>query len=272
MNITFIGGGNMASAIIGGLIRQEFDAKRLHAVEVVPALREQLSQRFGIRTFAGIEQLPVVGDIVVIAVKPQQMHAAVQPLAPKLRNQMVLSIAAGIRVADLARWLGGYNRIIRCMPNTPALIGAGITAAYAAPAITHVERNAVEHVLKAIGKFIWVENEMLLDPVTAVSGSGPAYVFYFIEALRDAAVELGLATDAANKLAVETFLGAAKLAEQSDEDITTLRARVTSKGGTTERAMGSMDTDQIKQRIIAAVRAAEQRSRELGDELGKDHP
>jgi pyrroline-5-carboxylate reductase len=272
MNITFIGGGNMASAIIGGLLRQDFDAKLLHAVEVVPELRARLSQRFGIGSFAGIEQLPVTGDIVVVAVKPQQMRTAVQSLIPKLHNQVVLSIAAGIRVADISRWLGGYNRIIRCMPNTPALIGAGITAAYAAPAITHVERNAVERVLKAIGKVIWVENEMLLDPVTAVSGSGPAYVFYFIEALRDAAEELGLATDAANQLAVETFLGAAKLAEQSNEDVAMLRARVTSKGGTTERAIGSMETDRIKQHIIRAVRAAEQRSRELGDELGKDEP
>jgi len=270
MNITFIGGGNMAGAIIGGLVRQNIDARLINAVEVVPELREQLAQRFGIVAFAGIEQLPVVGDVVVVAVKPQQMRAAVQPLASRLRNQTVLSIAAGIRVADLSRWLGGYSRIVRCMPNTPALIGAGITAAYGTPAITPIERNAVEHVLKAIGKFIWVENEMLLDPVTAVSGSGPAYVFYFIEALRDAAVELGLSADAAAKLAVETFLGAAKLAEQSGEDVVALRARVTSKGGTTERAIGSMDTDQIKQHIIRAVRAAAQRSRELGDELGKD--
>lgn len=272
MNITFIGGGNMASAIIGGLIRQDFDAKLLHVVDVVPELRERLSQRFGIGSFASIDQLPVTGDIVVVAVKPQQIRTAVRLLIPKLRNQVVLSIAAGIRIADLSRWLGGYGRVIRCMPNSPALIGAGITAAYAAPAITDAERNAVERVLTAIGKVIWVENEMLLDPVTAVSGSGPAYVFYFIEALRDAAEELGLSTDAANKLAVETFLGAAKLAEQSDEDVVLLRARVTSKGGTTERAIDSMDNDQIKQHIIRAVRAAAQRSRELGDELGKDEP
>lgn len=270
MNITFIGGGNMASAIISGLLRQDFDAKELHAVEIVPELRDQLSQRFGISSSASIEKLTAIGDIVVVAVKPQQMRDALQPLTGRLRNQMVLSIAAGIRVADLSRWLGGYDRIIRCMPNTPALIGAGITAAYAAPAITHVERNAVAHILKAIGKVIWVEREGLLDPVTAVSGSGPAYVFYFIEALRDAAQELGLTLDAANELAVETFLGAAKLAGQSTEDVVTLRARVTSKGGTTERAIGSMDADRIKERIIQAVRAAEQRSRELGDELGKD--
>lgn len=272
MNITFIGGGNMASAIIGGLIRQGFDAKDLHAVEIVPELREQLSRRFGIGSCASIEQVPVTGDIVVVAVKPQQMQTAIRPLISRLGNQVVLSIAAGIRVADLSRWLGGYNRIVRCMPNTPALIGAGITAAYAAPAVTNVERNAMERVLKAMGKVIWIENEMLLDPVTAVSGSGPAYVFYFIEALRDAAAELGLSTDAANQLAIETFLGAAKLAGQSSEDVATLRARVTSKGGTTERAIGSLETDQVKQHIIKAVRAAAQRSRELGDELAKDKP
>lgn len=270
MNITFIGGGNIASAIIGGLVRQSFDARLVRVVEIDPGLRAQLAQRFGVAAFADTGQLPVTGDVVVMAVKPQQMRTAAGPLAPRLRQELVLSVAAGIRIADLARWLGGYGRIVRCMPNTPALIGAGITAAYAAPAVTPGERTLSENILGAVGGVIWVETEALLDAVTAVSGSGPAYVFYFIEALREAAQQLGLAASAANTLAVETFLGAAKLAAQSQDDVAALRARVTSRGGTTERALASMTADQISQRIVKAVRAAEQRSRELGAEFGND--
>jgi pyrroline-5-carboxylate reductase len=269
-NITFIGGGNMASAIIGGLIRRDFDAKLLCAIEIIPEVRAQLSQRFGIGSFASADELPRIGDIVVLAVKPQQMRIALKSLTPKLHHQVVLSIAAGIRIADLSRWLGGYERIIRCMPNTPALIGAGISAAYAAPAITRDERDAAEEVLQTVGKVVWVENENLLDAVTAVSGSGPAYVFYFIEALRDAAKELGLSDATANTLAIETFAGAAKLAAHEHDDVTILRKRVTSQGGTTEAALKSMSQDHVKEAIIKAIRAANERSRELGAELGKD--
>ena len=272
-NITFIGGGNMAGAIIGGLIRRDFDAKRLCAIEVIPEVREKLAQRFGISSFASADELPRVGDIVVLAVKPQQMRIALKSLTsltPKLNRQVVLSIAAGIRIADVSRWLGGYERIIRCMPNTPALIGAGISAAYAAPAVTRDERDAAEEVLQAVGKVVWVENENLLDAVTAVSGSGPAYVFYFIEALRDAAKELGLSDATANTLAIETFAGAAKLAAHEHDDVTILRKRVTSQGGTTEAALESMSQDHVKEAIIKAIKAANERSRELGTELGKD--
>jgi pyrroline-5-carboxylate reductase len=260
----------MASAIIGGLIRRKFDAARLRAVEIVPALREQLAQRFGVVSYASIDELPTGGDIVVLAVKPQQMRNAVVPLIPKLRAQVILSIAAGIRIADLSRWLGNYDRIVRCMPNTPALIGAGITAACASSAITPDERIATEIVLKAMGKVVWVDQETQLDPVTAVSGSGPAYVFYFMEALRDAATEMGLNAETANILALETFVGAAKLAAQDSEDVSRLRERVTSKGGTTEAALNSMARDLVRESIIRAVKAANGRGRELGEELGKD--
>lgn len=269
-NITFIGGGNMAGAIIGGLIRRDFDAKLLRAIEVIPEVREKLAQRFGIGSFANADELPHIGDIVVLAVKPQQMRSALKSLTPKLNHQVVLSIAAGIRIADVSRWLGGYERIIRCMPNTPALIGAGISAAYAAPAVTRDERDAADEVLQAVGKVVWVENENLLDAVTAVSGSGPAYVFYFIEALRDAARELGLSDAAANTLAIETFTGAAQLAAHEHDDVTILRKRVTSQGGTTEAALKSMSQDHVKEAIIKAIKAANERSRELGTELGKD--
>ncbi len=270
MKITFIGGGNMASAFIGGLIRQGCDASLMHVVEIIPELRAQLTQRFGVAVFADAEQLPVADDVVVLAVKPQQMRNAAMSLAPRLRQELVLSIAAGIRIAELSHWLGGYERIVRCMPNTPALIGAGITAAYAAPGVAPGGRTSAEKILAAVGGVIWVETEAMLDAVTAVSGSGPAYVFYFIEALRDAARELGLPAGAANTLAIETFLGAAKLAAQSSDDVAALRARVTSRGGTTESALASMAADEISQRILKAVRAAERRSRELGAEFGKD--
>ena len=173
MKITFIGGGNMAGAIIGGLTRDGFAAKDVNIVEPVVAAREQLAQRFGVTVAGSVAELAQIGDVVVLAVKPQQMRTAVQPLAARLQHQVVLSIAAGLRVADLSRWLGGYARIVRCMPNTPALIGAGITAACAPADLAAEGRGAVERILKAIGKVVWVDDEGQLDAVTAVSGSGP---------------------------------------------------------------------------------------------------
>jgi pyrroline-5-carboxylate reductase len=270
MKITFIGGGNMAGAIIGGLVRDGFDATGVNIVEPVAAARAQLSERFGVAVAASVAELGAVGEVVVLAVKPQQMRAAVQPLAARLQQQVVLSIAAGLRVADLSRWLGGYAQIVRCMPNTPALIGAGITAACAPGNLDTGKRAAVERILKAIGKVVWVDDEGLLDAVTAVSGSGPAYVFFFMEALRDAAMTLGLPPATAAELTIETVLGAAKLAAGSSEDVAVLRERVTSKGGTTEAALRSMAADQVKSAIERAVNAANDRSRVLGAELGKD--
>lgn len=193
-----------------------------------------------------------------------------QPLATRLRDQVVISIAAGLRVADLSRWLGGHARVVRCMPNTPALIGAGITAACAPAGLAADKRAGVERVLKAIGKVVWVDNEDLLDAVTAVSGSGPAYVFYFMEAMRDAACALGLPAATAAELTLETVLGAAKLAAAGNEDVATLRERVTSKGGTTEAALKSMNADRVKEAIMRAVNAANDRGRVLGLELGAE--
>ena len=270
MEITFIGGGNMASAIIGGLLRESFDPCSICVVEIAAEPRAQLVERYSIHAVAAIDDAVPLGSTIILAVKPQHMKAAAQALAPRLKDEVVVSIAAGIRIADLSRWLGGYQRLIRCMPNTPALIGAGITAAHALPSVSENECAAVERILKAMGKVIWVAAEPLLDTVTAVSGSGPAYVFYFIEALRVAAVELGLTEQQANVLALETFLGSAKLAAQSPEDVATLRVRVTSKGGTTEAALASMARDQVQQAIIRGVRAAHERSHELGVELGRD--
>lgn len=271
MKITFIGGGNMAQAIMGGLARGGFAGADIGVVEPVAEARAKLAQEFGVKAQASAGELTALGDLVVMAVKPQQMREAATALRPKLQpQQVVLTIAAGIRLADLARWLGGHARLIRCMPNTPALIGAGVTAAYATPEVTAEETAQAARVLETMGKLIWVKSEALLDPVTAVSGSGPAYVFYFIEALEQAAKELGLEADAARTLALETFLGAAKLAASSADDPATLRAKVTSKGGTTEAALLVMDTEKLKDAFVRAVHTANARALELGEQMGKD--
>lgn len=270
MNITFIGGGNMARAIIGGLLQRGFAPEAIGVVEPIPEVRGALNSELGVRTFASCQDAAPCGELVVMAVKPQQMRAAASQVAPQLSGQLVVSIAAGIRVADLSRWLGGHRLLVRCMPNTPALIGAGITAVYAVPGVSDAQRAAAAQVLEAVGKVLWVGDEGLLDPVTAVSGSGPAYVFYFIEALQQAASELGLSAEQARDLSLETFLGAARLAAGSTEPVSVLRERVTSKGGTTEAALASMAADRVKDAIVRAVRAASARGRQLGEDLGKD--
>jgi len=273
MNITFIGGGNMATAIIGGLLQRGWDRNQLRVVEIMAAAREKLEQTFRINTFSGMDDEALNADCLVLAVKPQDMRQVAVQLGSHLRGQIVLSIAAGIRLADLARWLGTQDCIlVRAMPNTPALIGAGITSFYSFPPqhmLAPQQRKQIESVMEAVGTVLWVRSEEDLDAVTAVSGSGPAYVFYFIEALEQAALELKLPPEIAKKLALETFLGSAKLALESNDPVATLRERVTSKGGTTERALKSMETDGIKNAIIRAVKTAADRSRELGDELGR---
>ncbi len=211
-----------------------------------------------------------LGEVVVLAVKPQQMRAAAQALQPRLGRELVITIAAGIRLVDLSRWLGGYATLVRCMPNTPALVGAGITGLYASAGVGADQRVLAESILGAVGATLWVPQESLLDPVTAISGSGPAYVLYFIEALQQAAQEMGFSATDAKKLAVETFVGTARLAALSAEGVAVLRERVTSKGGTTERALASMDADRVKDLIVRALHAANQRAHELGEQLGAD--
>jgi len=207
--------------------------------------------------------------VIVLAIKPQQLSIVARELAPLLSDHLVISIAAGIRAKDISRWMGGYGRVVRAMPNTPALIRAAVTGLYALPGVDEEGRGHAETILGAVGSVLWCEQEELLDAVTAVSGSGPAYVFYFIEAMQQAGIELGLNTAQTRQLSIETFLGAAKLAIQSKEDAAALRARVTSPGGTTERAIASLENDDVKSAIVRAVNKAYQRSRELGDELGK---
>lgn len=269
MNICFIGGGNMAHALIGGLLKQDFSAAQFCVVEIDSDNRKRVQDTLGVRAVADLAAGVAGSEVIVLAVKPQQLHAAAAQMAPMLSGQLLLSIAAGIRAADLARWLHTQN-VVRAMPNTPALIQSGISGLYALPAVGKAQRDMAQSILSAVGTTLWVEDETLLDAVTAVSGSGPAYVFYFIEALQQAGVELGLAADDARRLALDTFLGAAKLAVGSSDDVSVLRARVTSRNGTTERALLSMDADQVGQHIINAAKAAAARAQQMGDELGSD--
>ena len=269
MNITFIGGGNMAGALITGLLQKGLGPKGLGVVEISAEGRAQLHEKFGVATYEEIDAAAVSGDIVVLAVKPQQLFGVATQLRGLLDGKLVISIAAGVRSADISRWLGGHSLLVRAMPNTPAMVLAGITGLYALPGVPESQRRQAETVLGAVGTTLWLEREAQIDSVTAISGSGPAYVFFFIEALQEAAVELGFTPEQARTLSLETFLGAARLASQSPEDAATLRARVTSKGGTTERAIRALEGAGVRQAIVHAAHAACLRSHELGDELGK---
>ncbi|HEX5864614.1 MAG TPA: pyrroline-5-carboxylate reductase [Casimicrobiaceae bacterium] len=269
MNITIIGGGNMARALLGGLVARGQASDALAVIEIDADARATVAARFGIATFAAIEAAAVVNaDVIVIAVKPQNVRIVARELATLLKRQVVLTIAAGIRLSDLSRWLLGYRRLVRAMPNTPALIGAGIAGLYALSGVDGDGRSRAAAVLEAVGSTLWCEREDALDAVTAVSGSGPAYVFYFLEALEHAARELGFTPAEARRLSLATFSGAIRLAEQSDSEPALLRAQVTSKGGTTERAIASLESAAVKARIVAAVKAAAMRAAEMGDAFG----
>ena len=268
MNITFIGGGNMATALIGGLFKGEFYApEELCVVEVSDEACAKLKSLFAIRATTNLPHGLIGSSVIVLATKPQQLREVCAQLAPLLGTQLIVSIAAGIRAQDIARWLNTEN-IVRCMPNTPALIQSGVTGLYALPQVSAANREIAEKILNSVGSTVWLQEEVMLDGVTAISGSGPAYVFYFIEAMQQAARELGFNDAEAKRLVIDTFLGAAKLADASLDDVSVLRARVTSKNGTTERALLSMETDKVKQHIVAAAHAAAIRSKEMGDELG----
>jgi pyrroline-5-carboxylate reductase len=268
VRITFIGGGNMASAIIGGLLARGGRAADIAVVEPFAAQRERLAGRFpGLGLHPTPTAAAVAGAaIIVMAVKPQQMRDAARQLSPFVGDiPLVLTIAAGVRCDDLARWLDGYRRIVRAMPNTPALVGAGISGLYATPEARPSAATAAQ-VLEACGQIVWCDDEADLDAVTGVSGSGPAYVFYFLEALEQAALELGIGAPDARRLAYATFAGGVALAQQSPETPATLRANVTSKGGTTARALDVLNAARVNVHFIAAVKAAAARARELGDE------
>lgn len=270
MKICFIGGGNMARAMIGGMVAKGQSPEEIGVVEPREEGRTALEADFGVRTLPAVNEQVTSAQVVVLAVKPQQMKSAVSPLAGKLAGAVVVSIAAGLRASDIGRWLGGYTRIVRCMPNTPALIGAGVTGLYADPSVSVAERDQVASILASVGTSVWVDDEAKMDAVTAISGSGPAYVFHFIEALEAAGISLGFDEATARALAIGTVDGAARLAAQSDEAPGTLRERVTSKGGTTAAALASLAQDDFSAIIARAVEAARARGAQMGDELGAD--
>jgi pyrroline-5-carboxylate reductase len=265
--IAFIGGGNMASAMIGGLIKQGTPASSILVVEPFEPMRDKLLQDFGITAMAAAS--PVLSDaaLIVWAVKPQVFKDAAQQTDNFAPTALHFSVAAGIRSDSIAAWLGSDN-VVRSMPNTPALIGKGMTALFARCAVTASGKVWVESVVASMGEFLWLDEESQLDAVTAISGSGPAYVFYFLEAMTEAAVKMGLSAKQGRRLAIATFSGAAELALRSDEPLALLRQRVTSKGGTTYAALTAMESANIKEHFVHAMQAAEKRAKELGDEFG----
>jgi pyrroline-5-carboxylate reductase len=274
--IAFIGGGNMASALIGGLVRAGRAPADILVIEPFAVQRDKLVADFGVVTLAGADA-PQAGPalaqagLVVWAVKPQLFAEAAAPCAPHVAGALQMSVMAGIRCASFARAIGlapAAARIVRSMPNTPALIGRGIAGLYATPAVTAAERASVEQLLAPTGQTLWVDREVDLDAVTALSGSGPAYVFYVIEAMVAAATQMGLSPEQGKRLALATLDGATELAARSDEPPAVLRERVTSKGGTTYAALQSLQADGVAGAFVKALRAAQTRAAELGDEFG----
>jgi pyrroline-5-carboxylate reductase len=265
--IAFIGGGNMASAIIGGLIGQGFAPGHIDVVEPFDEARDKLKSGYHIVAQAQPGAFLAQADIVIWAVKPQTFKEATLQVRLHAPHALHLSVAAGIRSDSIAIWLGS-ERVVRAMPNTPALIGKGITALFARPAVTAHDKDWINKVMTPTGELLWLDAEDQLDAVTALSGSGPAYMFYFMEAMTTAGAGMGLTREQAYQLAVATFIGAGELARSSGEPPEILRQRVTSKGGTTYAAISSMENDDIKGQFVRAMQAARQRAKELGDEFG----
>ncbi|HSH91478.1 MAG TPA: pyrroline-5-carboxylate reductase [Ramlibacter sp.] len=265
--IAFIGGGNMASAIIGGLVRQGLPASQVEVVEPFAESRDKLKAQFGVIAQEQAGPSLARTGLVVWAVKPQAFKEAAAPVRNHTANALHLSVAAGIRSDSIANWLG-TQRIVRSMPNTPALVGKGMTALFARPGVSSGDKARVEQVIATTGESFWVDEEKHLDAVTALSGSGPAYVFFFLEAMTQAGMEMGLSREQAYRLSVGTFAGASELARASDDPPEVLRQRVTSKGGTTYAAITSMEQDQMQALFVKALHAARKRAEELGDEFG----
>jgi pyrroline-5-carboxylate reductase len=268
--IVFIGGGNMARSLIGGLIADGYPAASIRVTDPGEDQRRALAERFGIETAGDNGAAVADADVVVLAVKPQVMREVAEALAPALasRRPLVISVAAGIREGDLRRWLAHEGPIVRCMPNTPALLQSGITALFPNEHVGEGQRDTAESILRAVGTVIWLGDEALMDVVTAVSGGGPAYFFLFIESLEAAAKARGMPAEQARLLAIETALGAARMALESDDDPATLRANVTSRGGTTAEALAVFEREGLADMVDRAIGAAAGRAAELGDQLG----
>ena len=266
-HIAFIGGGNMASALIGGLLKRGLLASRIQVIEPFSEQRARLAQQFQVEVSEAPGEALQRASLVVWAVKPQTFRDAAAQSRAHTGSALHLSVAAGIRSDTIAGWLG-TERVVRAMPNTPALIGQGMTALFARPAASAADRQAAERVVQTTGELLWLEEEAQLDAVTALSGSGPAYVFYFIEAMVQAGTEMGLSHAQAHQLAIGTFVGASALAKEATEPPDVLRARVTSKGGTTHAALALMEQNGIKAQFMQAIHAARRRAQEMGDEFG----
>src|SRR5574343_464430 len=266
MNITFIGGGNMATAIIGGLAGDEH---HIQVVEPGADKRQQLVADFNVTAFAALPAAFTADDIIVLAVKPQVLREVCQSLAPVLGGALVISIAAGIGSAAMTRWLGS-DRIIRVMPNTPAMVGKGVSGLYAAANVAAGDREHATAIMAAVGTTTWLAAESGIDDITSVSGSGPAYVFYFIESMIEGAVKAGFGEEEARRLVLATFDGALELARQSPLPVATLRQNVMSKGGTTERAIQRFEAEGVKAAIVAGALDCRDRSIELGQQLSRD--
>ena len=276
LKISFIGGGNMASALIGGLIQKGVKSSNISVADPFEGTRERLQKEFNVASKENILALAEniqTSDVLVLAVKPQQFKEAAKELALVLQScikkPLCLSVAAGIRTQDMARWLN-HHRLIRAMPNTPALIGQGMTGLFASPQASSEDKNYAENICTAVGKITWVDNEKQIDDITAVSGSGPAYVFAFLEALEIAGIAQGLNAEQARLLAAQTVIGSATLAVQSTETPAILRERVTSKGGTTYAALQVLEKKQWASILGEAIAAASNRGAEMGEEFGKD--
>ena len=265
--LAFIGGGNMASALIGGLIKAGSAPKSILVIEPFAEQREKLVASFGVAAQAQADARLATTGLVIWAVKPQLFARAAAPCATHVGGALQLSVMAGIRASAITKATGA-QRIVRAMPNTPALIGRGVAGLFARPEVSAAERAWVEQILQPTGALVWVEREEQLDAVTAVSGSGPAYVFYLLEAMMQAATEMGLSPEQGRALALGTFDGATALAAQSLLSPNALRAQVTSKGGTTHAAITSLDGDAVMAALVKALHAAKRRAAELGDEFG----
>ena len=266
MQIVFVGGGNMATALIGGMLRQGFAADEISVMEPDAAKRDQLQQEFGVKTLASVPNSASF-DVVLLAVKPQQMKAVAQEWAGVAAKALVISIAAGIRTDSLSGWLGGHQRIVRVMPNTPALVQAGVSGLFADSGVSAADRAAADKVLRTVGEVVWVDTEAKIDAVTAISGSGPAYVFLLLELLEQAGTELGLPAALSRKLALATVEGSARLASASSDEPATLRRQVTSPGGTTEKALQSFNDADLAGIVLRALTAARDRGRELAAQV-----
>ena len=269
--LTFIGGGNMAASLVGGLIADGWDPARIRVADPDANQRERMAASHQVTTTPDNQAAVSDADVVVLAVKPQLLASVARDLAAGIAQQqpLVISIAAGIREANLRDWLGADTAIVRAMPNTPALVRSGATALYANPAVSEEQRSLAESILRAVGLAIWVEDEALMDAITALSGSGPAYFFLFMEALQAAGEEQGLSAETARLLTLQTAFGAARMALESSDDAGTLRHHVTSPGGTTERAIGMLQEGGLADLLSRAVQGAAERANELATEFGK---